>query len=754
MKLPSSWLKEFVDVRETPAQLAELLTFSGTEVTGIMKAGGNIDDKVVVAEVVTIAKHPNADKLQLVTVKTSANQTQNVVCGAFNFKVGDKVPLAQAEAVLASGDKLAKAVICGIESNGMLCAEDELGLGDDHSGIVILDKAAKLGAKVSSVLGSGETVLDLDLTPNRPDCLSIIGLAREVAAVTRNKLAETRYKLKESSEKIKDHLAVKVIDKDLCPLYSARIIKGITIKESPDWLKSRLLASGVRPINNIVDATNYIMLLTGQPLHAFDAQGIKEIVVRKAKSGEAIKTLDAQQHKLDSSMLLITDSKQPIAIAGVMGGFTSEIKEGTKDIILESAYFDPLSVRKTSQQLNLRSESSFRFEKGIDYQKTLANLDKASSLLAELSGGQVVAGQAVADNTKPKPVVIDLDPQQVSKLLGVEVKPVQIKDILTRLQFKVSGDKKLKIEVPSFRQQDVKLPADLIEEVGRILDYNKMPKTTLIGQLQPPPANEQLQFIEQVRDILSLAKMIEVYSYSFYGKPLAKQPHLEIANPLSEDQKYLRTSFQQVLPMMAHNLNYYDQLNLFEIGNLYFPQGKGGVKEANMIFGLVASKANDNSYLLAKGILEFLGKKVGVKDVKSALIELRPVNAKEIATYKVPVNSALFVLDTAKLRSLVKPKQYQPFSAYPSVERDLAFWVDKEYSYQEIKVSLKNIDPLLIVITCFDVFADKQNTKRHSLAMRFTWQSEERTLKSEEVDVTLAKIVKELKNKFQIELRS
>ena len=751
MKLPLSWLKDYLKYKETPEQLAQLLTMSGTEVTSIDKAGGQIDDQVVVAEVVDINKHPNADKLQLVTVKTDKGQ-QKVVCGAFNFKVGDKVPLAQAGAVLANGITLKKATIRGVESNGMLCAEDELGLGDDHNGILILDKAVKLGTRVNQVLGGQEIVFDIDLTPNRPDCLSIIGLAREAAAVTDNKIQIKEYKLKEAAEKIK--LSVKVIDKAACPLYSARVIKGISIKESPVWLQERLLASGVRPINNIVDVTNYIMLETGQPLHAFDAHGIQEIVVRKAKAGEKLKTLDEQDRKLDSSMLLITDGQKPIALAGVMGGFDSEIKEGTKDIILESACFDPQSVRKTSQQLNLRSESSLRFEKGIDGSQTLANLDRAAALLQEVGGGQVQKGQAVAGSAKSKEVTVDLDPDHVSKLLGIAVPKATIVDYLARFGFKVSGSNKLKVNVPSWRQADISMEADLIEEVGRLYDYNKMKPTNLLGELSPPQPNERLEFIEKVRDILAIAGMIETYSYSFYGRALNNQPHLEIANPLSEEQKLMRTSFQEVIPMMTHNLNYYDELKMFEIGNLYFPQGKNGYKENPMIYGLVSTKKNDNAFFQAKGLVTFLTRHLNVKDYSSALVEMRMINNKEIAAYKASANTAFFLLDLEKLRELRKPKQYKEFSAFPEVIRDIAFWIDKKHSYSKIKKCLANIDPLLIKIECFDVFADKKDPQRHSLALRFTWQSPKKTLKSEETDKILDKIIKKLEQNFQIELRS
>ncbi len=754
MKLPLSWLKDYVKFKETPAELEELLTLSGTEVTSISKAGGQIDDKVVVAEVMEINKHPNADKLQLVKVKTSATEQHEVVCGAFNFKVGEKVPLAQERAKLSTGIKLKKAVIRGIESNGMLCAEDELGLGDNHSGILILDKAASLGTKVNKVLGGAEEVFNLDITPNRPDCLSVIGLAREASAVTKNKLRITDYKLQESEENIEDYLSVKVIDKDLCPLYSARIIRGIKVKESPDWLKKRLIACGVRPINNIVDTTNYIMLETGQPLHAFGRKRIKEIVVRRAKRTEKLKTLDGQTRQLENIMCLITDGQKPIAIGGVMGGANSEVDTKTKDVILESAYFDPLSTRKTSQKLNLRSESSLRFEKGVDYRMTLDNLDRAAALMARLSGGTILKSRVVVDNTKKKKVVINLDPKRVVELLGVEVPKAIIKDILTRLGFNVAGAKKLRVTVPSWRLNDISQEADLIEEVGRILDYNQMTPTNLKGELKAPAVNEQLEFREKVRDVLVIAKMIEVYSYSWYGHPLDKAPQIEIANPLSEEQKYMRTSFQEVLGMMAHNLKYYDELKLFEIGKLYGKKGKDKIEEKNMIFGLVSSKKTDNSYFTAKGILKFLAKRLDIKDYKLALEELRLVNAKEIAAYKVPQNTAMFLLDAAKLMKLTGSKKYQPFSAYPEVERDIAFWVDKTYSYQEIQQSIAKIDPLLNKVECFDVFEDKQNRKRHSLALRFTWQSDKRTLKSEEVDKILEKIIKKLQDKFQIELRS
>ena len=494
MKLSLNWLKQYVKFKQTPEKLAEILTLAGIEVERIEKLGRGLEN-VVVGQIKTIVGHSGANNLVVCKVNVGKSRNLNIVCGAKNIKLMDKVPVALVGAVLPNGVKIEARKIRGINSEGMLCAEDELGLGDDHAGILILDSNLRIGQNFGKAIGLNDIVFDLSLPPNRADWYSVLGIARELAALTKQKLDVKRYATKESKERsIKKHLSVKIQDYDLCPKYVAKVVKNVKIKESPAWLKSRLLAYGVKPINNVVDISNYVMIEMGQPLHIFDYHkvGGKKIIVRRAKKGEKIKTLDNQERNLDSQILVIADNKNPIAVAGVMGGFDSEVTKKTKDIIIESAIFKPLSIRKTRQKLGLVTEASTRFEKGIWSDLPASAAERAAAMISQLADGEVIKDRIIKAKKEYKPQMIKVSLDYVNKLIGIEFGLNQAKRILESLKFKVevSKDQILNVTVPSWRQ-DVKIPAEVAEEVGRLYGWNKLKPTAIYSELKPPKINEE-----------------------------------------------------------------------------------------------------------------------------------------------------------------------------------------------------------------------------------------------------------------------
>ena len=616
MKLPVNWLKDFVKLPLKIEKLSDILTFSGTEVEKIEVKGDNLKN-IVVGEIITIVKHTNADKLKLCKVRVKKGKVLKIVCGANNVKVGQKVPVALPGAELPDGTKIEKTKIRGLDSEGMLMAEDELGIGDDHAGIYILGDKAKIGQSIRLALGLSEPVLDLALTPNRADCFSVLGIAREVAAVSKRKLnfEPEKIKIKEKGNEINKWLTIKVNEKNLCPKYTARIIEEVEVGDSPEQIKNRLRAAGIRPVNNIVDATNYVMLELGQPLHAFDYDKLsgkkKSIIVRKAKKDEKLKTLDGKERELETNMLVIADGQGAIALAGVMGGEKTEICKKTTRVILESAVFKPLSVRKTAQKLALRSESSNRFEKGLDYNMTEIALDRAASLIAKLTGGKIVKGKfKTTHELKNLRPTITLSLDLLKTYLNTKPPISRLKQIFTSLGFEFIEAKegKLKLKVPSWRL-DVRTEEDLIEEVARLYDYNKLKPTFLKGILKPVELPKELYWQNKIKDLLVSADMIEVYNYSNYSENLAKnfglnpEKHYRVTNPLNPEQEYLR---QSLIPMMLKNValnsDYSEDLAIFEVGNVFL-SGHDLPKEEKMVAGVFAG---EEAYYEAKAALDLL----------------------------------------------------------------------------------------------------------------------------------------------------
>jgi phenylalanyl-tRNA synthetase beta chain len=479
------WLKEYVDIDIAPRELAERLTMAGIEVEGVTGATGGVKG-VLTAEVLTIRKHPDADRLTLCEVSTDA-ATYSIVCGAKNMKEGDKVALALPGTLLAGGVKIKKSKIRGVVSNGMMCSGVELGLTDTSEGIMILDEDTPLGVDINELLALDDTLFEVAILPNRPDILSTRGLAREISAVT-----GSRFTLKAVGGLEGGTLAVPVTIEapELCRRYTARVVDGITVGPSPGWMKRRLGALGIRSINNVVDATNYVMLETGQPLHAFDLEGVtdKSISVRSARRGETVVTIDGIERKLDEGMLVISDAKGPVAIAGIMGGDDSSVRDGTRTVLLESAWFDPVSVRRTSRKLGLSSDSSYRFERGVDIGGVRAALDYAAQMIADVSGGTVRKGVADVYPKKHVPAPVGFRSKRAEAVLGIGLDARRVRAIFKSLGMEVKTSGKggeLKVIPPSFRM-DISSEEDLIEEVARLIGYDAVPETLPLAG--PPPS--------------------------------------------------------------------------------------------------------------------------------------------------------------------------------------------------------------------------------------------------------------------------
>lgn len=763
MKLPLSWLKEFVSIKLSTEKLADALTLAGHEVEGVHAQGKGFD-RMVIGKVVKIEPHPNADKLRLVTVLIGAHDEIKLVCGGTNIKEGMLVAVALSGAQVrwhGQGDlvELKETEIRGVKSAGMICSASEIGLGDQfpHEEREILDcsfTGIKPGTPLAKVFGSDELVLELDITPNRGDCMSVLGVAREVAAITKQKVKNYKSGV---SAKVKDEVSVVVQDKKLCRLYFARVIKSVAISQSPGSVQNRLRAAGIRPINNIVDATNYVMLEIGQPLHAFDADKVNKIVVRRVKKAETIIALDDKTYELAENMLVITDGTAPIAIAGVMGGAHSGVTKSTKNIILESAVFDPISIRKTYRALNLRSESSIRFERGIDAAGTEKALDRVTQLILEWAGGNAGTATKVGQwkNSNGK---VSVSAEKINEVLGIELKPREVVEILKRLGFGVTGTSTLVVTVPSWRH-DVTLAEDIIEEVGRIHGYNNMNPTLLRGELRPGAIDPLWQIKEQARDAMQNMGWTECMTYSFYDEASVKEAggeHLELENPLNPGQQFLRRSMlPRLLEVASKNARTELSVKLFEIGRVFHPGKNTLPNEPTMIAAVIIGKQNDIAlYREAKGVLGKILQQIDVSmDIKNIISVL--VEAKR-AQYKIKQNAVVFefVLPVAHEKSVAR-KKFHAYSEFPEIERDLSLIIDRAISWNKVQALIEKLSGgILKKIDVFDVYQGKEVAEgKVSLAFHLVFGSSERTLTSEEVSKVITDVVTQLQKHFNATVR-
>jgi phenylalanyl-tRNA synthetase beta chain len=800
MRVPLKWLSDYVDITIPVEELARRLTIAGVEVGEIIRSGGDWDG-VRVAEVVKVEPHPNADRLTLPTVDLGDGDTRRVVCGAPNIAAGQKVAFAPEGTPLIDGRTgkatvLTRAMIRGVESAGMVLSEKELGISESHAGILVLPEDSPVGAPLSSVLG--ETIFDLDLTPNRPDLLSVVGVAREVAALTGQRVREPSIEYEATGKLIKGRAGVKIADPDLCPRYVAALIEDVKIGESPPWLQERLTAAGLRPINNVVDITNYVMLEIGQPLHAFDFTRLKggRIIVRRARSGETLTLLDGTKRELGNDMLVIADAEDAVALAGVMGGENSEVSPDSTTILLESANFSATSIRRTSTALKARTDASVRFEKGLSPQLPKVAAARAMKLMVEICGGKAAEGLLDVFPGKAADIKITLTQERLHRVLGVELPAARVRGVLEGLGFGcrwVPPDHYI-VRVPYWRT-DVNIADDVIEEVARIVGYDEMPTTQLRGAIPHHEPQPRVDLRERVRDALAAAGMQEIITYSMTSlealqkvmppEELTTTPPLRLANPMSREHEYARTSPRAaVLQTLAQNLDARGGLRaLFEAGRIYLPRPDDLPHEIEVVCGVITGRRPDHwgqpgeehaGFFDAKAYIERALETLGVEGEYLETVDfaylpgrtaevfvgearvglLGQIHPRVAASFDIEDEVAMFELDLDALLPHVQTVvHYQPVSPYPSVEEDLAVIVPEDVSAGRVQGIIEGF-PLVRAASIFDVYTGPPiPSGRKSLAFSVSYQSPDRTLKDEDVARQRERIVARLRAELGAELR-
>lgn len=815
MRVSTEWLSQYISLEGVTAEdLAGRITSAGIEIDIIEDRNQGIN-KVVVGYVKSKEKHPDADKLNVCVVDVGQGEDLQIVCGAANVDAGQKVPVAQVGAKLPGGLDIKKAKLRGVVSQGMICSAKELGMNDKllpkelQEGILVLPESTEIGVPIVNVLGLDDKVLELDLTPNRSDCLSMLGTAYEVSAILGRELTlpKPENDLVEVSDPADQHISVSIEAREECSHYAARYITGVTIGSSPIWMQNRLMAAGVRPINNIVDITNYVMLEYGQPLHAFDADRLEggAVLVRMARAGETMVTLDGQERRLEPHMLVITAGDKPVALAGVMGGLDSEVTDGTVNIFLESAKFDGGTVRKTSRQLGLRSEASSRFEKEVDPQAVIPALNRAAALMAEYAGGTVHEGIVEAGTAAVEPKIITLSLEKLNRHLGTDLSMLEVKTLFARLHFDCgdAGTGLIEVKVPT-RRGDISLDVDLMEEVARLYGYDNIPTTAIEGATTPGGLTKPQAVRRALRRLLTHGGWQEVLGYSFIHPEQAETftslgnggKAVKLAMPMSEDRSVLRTSvIPQLLDIAAYNANRKQpDLALFEIGNLFHteeetltkqPQerpalglllcGRRGSKQWN-----VQPEAVD--FFDLKGALETIIQYLGISSEQVVFAADRPADyhpGRSASIYVQDGESRVLLgtlgqihpelqqvkdlQDTYVAEILLEPLYelasseivYRDLPRFPAMERDLAIVVDESVEAGALMSTIReHAGELLQNVQVFDVFTgSKLGEGKKSVAIALTYRHQERTLTDDEVTGATDKAIQALTETFGAELR-
>ena len=793
MLVSLKWLKDYVDIDISPAELAERLTMSGLEVDAIHETVPGFSN-VIVAKILSIKPHPNADKCFLCDI-TTGEVTYPVVCGAGNIHAGDIVPLAKIGATIPGGYTIKSSRIRGEISEGMLCSEEELGIGSDASGIMMLSKDLTPGCDLADALDLKDNVLDIGITPNRPDCLSIIGIAREVAAITGAKIRYPSNELCESGNDVHDMTSVEILDADLCPRYTARIIKNVKIASSPLWMRRRLEAVGLRAINNIVDITNFVMMEWGQPLHAFDFRFLEEgrIVVRRSREGERFISLDEKERILNPDTLMICDGIKPVAIAGIMGGLNSEVKMDTDTILLESAYFNPSSIRKSAKWLGMNTDAAFRFGRGVDPEGVIRASDRATQLISELAGGIVCKG-CIDQYPKVVETAVDI-PLRVKKVndaLGTDIHSEEIAGILKRIEMTVSqdGEMRYRVRPPSYRV-DITREIDLIEEVARLYGYHRIPVTLPDVSVMNSSGGYKKTIEGRIRNVLKGSGYSEIITYSFVTPDSVdclnikvddeRRSFVKIRNPLTEDQSVMRSTLVYgLLETMKKNAHTgcFD-LKIFEMGRIFIHRGEGELPvEKNRLGGLLAGVRGEDSlsshelngdFYDVKGCIENILDDLKICNVqfksgheesflhpgKSCAIyiadrwhgflgEIHPDVLNKM-DFKMP--AVVFELDMDALSvSCTETIVYNDLPKFPSITRDVAFLVNQSIEAEELLRLARAADKeLLEKVNIFDVYSGKSiPTGMKSLGLRFAYRSAEKTLTDDEVNLVHGEIIKRM----------
>jgi phenylalanyl-tRNA synthetase beta chain len=819
MRLSLKWLSEYVDLRLDADELAHRLTMAGLAVETIERTGGDWGDEIRVAEVVAVEPHPNADRLRLATVDI-LGERHRVVCGAPNVVVGQRVAFGTVGARIVDGHSgkrsvLKPAVIRGVESAGMVLSERELGLSDEHEGILELPADTPVGKRLGDVLG--DTVFELAVTANRPDLLSVVGVAREVAALTGATVREPSLEFTEAGGAIKGRAQVDIEAPDLCARYLATVVEGVRIGPSPAWMQEHIVAAGQRPINNVVDVTNYVMLELGQPLHAFDYDRVAghHIIVRRAGPGERFTTLDGIDRTLSDSMLAIADERGAVALAGVIGGLESEVTEGTTNILLEAASFTATNIRRTSTVLKVRSEASSRFEKGLPPELAAVASKRATKLLVEVCGGRALAGAVDAYPGKQRESRIEVRKSRVAQVLGIDPPTARARAVLGSLGFSarwVPPDRYV-VRVPYWRT-DVRIADDVVEEIARTIGYDEIPAAALTGQVPAPVVQPLRELREHARDLLAAAGMREVITYSLTTlealarvvppEELAIYPPYRAHNPISAAHEYMRTTLRaSLLQTLASNLRYQEgEVAIFEAARVYLRpadraahssgRGDGTVRgaaalpqEEERIAGVVSGWRLDRwgrpgseplDFFDAKAYVEQLFEGLAVRPEYAATVEfaLTPGRTAEIRAggqrvgvvgqvhpdvaraFELDQDAYLFDISIDALLPLAgRPRRMAPLPRYPSVEQDIAVIVDSGTAASAVQDAIAASSPLVRAARVFDVYQGEQvSAGKKSVAFAVTYQAGDHTLTDEEVAKAQHKAVERLRREFGAELRA
>lgn len=787
MKLPLSWLKDYMNTDGIDdAVYAHMLTMSGSMVEGIENAAAEIKN-VVVGEILDIEKHPDADKLVVCRVDVGEDEPIQIVTGAKNVFAGAHVPIAKHKSSLPGGIKITKGKLRGVLSCGMMCSVNELGISDEKAdGILILPEDTVPGTDITEVLGLDESVAEFEITSNRPDCMSIIGLARESAATFNREFKIPEIKPTGNHENINDYVSAEIAAPELCSRFTGCVVKNVKIGPSPEWMQKRLKACGIRAINNVVDITNYIMLEYGQPMHAYDLDHVegRKIIVRRAKEGEILETIDDLPRTLNDSMIAIGDEKRAIGVAGVMGGANSEVCDTTVTVLFESACFNAVAVRRGAKALGMRTDASALFEKGLDSENCLPAIRRACELMEELGAGEVVGGVIDLYPVRKEQTILPFEPQKMNKFLGLDVSEEEMKEILSRLEFKVKHGK---VYVPTFRG-DIESMADIAEEIARIYGYDKIPTTMMKGSVTVGGKNKKQRLEDTVRDSLTAVGLYEVTTYSFIDPKEndlillpendVKRDMVKISNPLGEENSVMRTDMlSSVLKVLRTNFNRRNpEAHVFEIGTVYIPK-KGQVLPDEKSIVAIGMYGGCDFYDI-KGITESLLSDLNINDYEFIAYKdntafhpgrcahvyangillgtVGQVHPNVAANFKVGTECYCALLDFDVLLSgYTTNRQYKALPKFPAISRDISITLDKNINVGEImKIIEKHRGNILESCNLFDVYEGEQvGEGKRSVAYALSFRADDRTLTDNEVNEVMDSILSSLKNELNAELR-
>ncbi len=791
MKFSVNWSREFVDLPKNPEEIAEVLTRAGIETKNIETRGANVE-QVIVSQITASSRHPNADRLTVCEVDDGSGTKRQIVCGATNYKVGDKVPLALPGAKLPNGTEIRKSKLRGVESEGMLCSPIELGLGEDASGLLILSPDAKVGAPISDLFPS-DTILDVEITPNRGDLLSHFGLAREIAALTGTSFRAERSGVEESRGKTEGNAAgsldfardderVKISATRECPFFSARKIDNVMVGPSPEWLRAKIESVGVRSINNIVDISNFVMLELGQPTHAFDADKLKGgINVRLARDGEKFLALDGKTYSLKPDNCVVADQERAVGIGGVMGGEETGVTESTKNVLLEAAYFLPASIRRTARELNLPSDASYRFERGVDPEMVLRGSQRATELIQEIAAGIPAKEINVAGNLPANPADVSLRYEKCDRVVGIAIKPKTVDEALTGFGLKkISAAKITKWKIPSYRR-DLQRDVDLIEEVVRAYGAERIPGTDR-SRFTPLSAADRAHDLElQMREGLVAAGLTEVRTSKLLPRERFAfgENAIELRNPLSEDHVALRPSLLPgLLGVLDHNIRAgAERVAIFETGRVFEPSSGAEKKRiAILLWGNVGSEVHWRNekrrvdFFDLKGAIELARTDLSFRRRQHAnfalaveitagnqLVGLAGQLTNSVAS-TIDASGGVFVAEVSldfPISGLGSRATFRELGKFPAISRDIAMIVAEDLTHEKIReVIFHSTEPLLERVEFFDLFAGTEiGEGKKSLAYRLTYRDQSRTLTSEEVNAAHAKIRERLRSDLGAELR-